>query len=58
MTMVSRIKRATLGSALAATLVAGLAVVSPNVAMAQGQPSGGYRPAREVFLSVGEGELI
>jgi pilus assembly protein CpaC len=58
MTMVNRIKRATLGSALAATLVAGLAVVSPSAALAQGQPSGGYRPAREVFLSIGEGELV
>ena len=58
MTMVSRIKRATLGSAIAATLVAGLAAVSPGAALAQNAPSGGYRPAREVFLSVGEGELV
>ena len=58
MTNVNRIKRATLGSALAATLVAGLAVIAPSPAVAQNQPSGGYRPAREVFLSVGEGELI
>lgn len=58
MTKVNSIKRATLGSALAATLVAGLAVVSPSPAVAQNQPTGGYRPAREVFLSIGEGELV
>jgi pilus assembly protein CpaC len=58
MTKVNRIKRATLGSALAATLVAGMAVVPPSAAVAQNQPSGGYRPAREVFLSIGEGELV
>ena len=58
MTNVNRIKRVTLGSALAATLVAGLTVIAPGTAVAQNQPSGGYRPAREVFLSVGEGELV
>lgn len=58
MTMVNTIKRATLGTALAAALVAGLTATVPATAMAQNSPSGGYRPAREVFLSVGEGELI
>ena len=57
MTMVNTIKRATLGTALAAALVVGMAATVPSPALAQG-PSSGYRPAREVFLSVGEGELV
>lgn len=57
MKMVNTIKRATLGSALAAALVAGLAATVPAPAFAQGAPSG-YRPSREMFLSLGEGELV
>ncbi len=58
MTMVNTIRRATLGTALAAALVAGVAATLPAAALAQNPPSGGYRPAREVLLSIGEGELI
>lgn len=57
MTTINTIKRATLGTALAAALAAGLAATMQSPAMAQ-SPSSGYRPTREVFLSLGEGELI
>lgn len=50
------IKRASLGMALAAVLAAGLAA-APGPALAQNSANS-YRPTREVFLSVGEGELI
>jgi pilus assembly protein CpaC len=56
MTKSNRIKRAAIGTALAAALAAGFAASAPAPAAAQ--PSSGYRPTREVLLSLGEGELI
>jgi pilus assembly protein CpaC len=50
-------RRATLGAAAAVALAAGIAASSSSPAVAQ-NPSSGYRPTREVQLSVGEGELI
>jgi len=58
MSMVNTIKRAVLSTALGTTLAVGLSATLPAPAMAQNAPSGGYRPAREVLLSIGEGELI
>ena len=50
------IKRSMIGTALAAALATGFAASTPVPASAQ--PSSGYRPSREVLLSLGEGELI
>ena len=49
--------RAALGTAIAAVLTASLAATAPAPAFAQAG-SGTYRPANQVLLSVGEGELI
>src|SRR5918992_25083 len=43
-----------LGLSVAAALAVSLAAPAPVAA----QPSAGYRPTREVLLSIGEGELI
>lgn len=51
------IRRASLGTAIAAALAAATAVAMPTPATAQNQ-SGAYRPTQQVLLSVGEGELI
>jgi len=55
MTTISKMKRATLGSALAAALAAGLAATVPAPAFAQ-QPA--MAPANDVVLSVGDGRLF
>jgi pilus assembly protein CpaC len=55
MTMSNTIKRASLGTALAAALAAGLATM-PIRAMAQ--PSGAVAPANDLALSVGAGRLV
>ena len=49
--------RAALGTAIAAVLTASIAATAPAPAFAQ-SGSGTYRPANQVLLSVGEGELI
>jgi len=56
MTKVSKIRRATLGTAIAAALAAGLAVAAPAPALAQ--PSGTVSPANDVTLSVGAGRMV
>jgi pilus assembly protein CpaC len=55
MTTISKMKRATLGSALAAALAAGLAATVPAPAFAQ-QPA--MAPTNDVVLSVGDGRLF
>jgi pilus assembly protein CpaC len=55
MTKINRMKRATLGTALAVALAAGLAVVATGQAAAQ---SGAVAPANDVTLSVGTGRLV
>ena len=55
MTTISKMKRATLGSARAAALAAGLAATVPAPAFAQ-QPA--MAPANDVVLSVGDGRLF
>ena len=59
MTSLKKIGRARLGTAVAAALAASIAATAmvPTQAAAQ-RPSEGYRPSREVLLSVGEGELV
>ena len=56
MTTIQSIKRATLGTALAAALAAGLATTVPFRAMAQ--PAGVAAPANDITLSVGTGRLV
>ena len=56
MTRFNSIRRATLGSALAAALATGLAVTAPYGAAAQ--PAGAVAPTNEVTLSVGTGRLV
>jgi pilus assembly protein CpaC len=61
MTKTNILNRATIGTALAAVLAAGLAATAPVPANAQQltQTSyGTYRPTRQVLLSVGEGQMI
>ena len=55
MTKINRMKRATIGTALAAALAAGLAVTATGRAVAQ---SGAVAPANDVTLSVGTGRLV
>jgi len=56
MTKAQNIRRATLGTALAAALAAGFAASAPSRALAQG--GGTVAPANEVTLSVGAGRLV
>ena len=56
MTRFNSIKRATLGTALAAALATGLAVTAPYGAAAQ--PAGAVAPTNDVTLSVGTGRLV
>jgi pilus assembly protein CpaC len=56
MTKISNIRRATLGTALAAALAAGLAATAPSRAFAQ--PSGTVAPTNDVTLSVGAGRMV
>jgi pilus assembly protein CpaC len=56
MTKISNIRRATLGTALAAALAAGLAATAPGRALAQ--PSGTVAPTNDVTLSVGAGRMV
>jgi pilus assembly protein CpaC len=56
MTRFKSIKRATLGTALAAALATGLAVTAPYGAAAQ--PAGAVAPTNDVTLSVGTGRLV
>jgi pilus assembly protein CpaC len=56
MTKISNIRRATLGTALAAALAAGLAATAPGRAFAQ--PSGTVAPTNDVTLSVGAGRMV
>ena len=52
----NRIKRATIGTALAAALAAGLAATAPGPAVAQ--PAGAVAPATDITLSVGTGRMV
>jgi pilus assembly protein CpaC len=56
MTKAQKIKRATLGTALAAALAAGFAASAPTRALAQ--PGGAVAPSHDVTLSVGAGRLV
>ena len=56
MTMLKTIRRASLGTALAAALAAGIAVSVPARAFAQ--PAGAEAPSNDVTLSVGTGRLV
>jgi pilus assembly protein CpaC len=56
MKSLNSMKRATLGTALAAVLAAGLAVTAPVRALAQ--PAGAEAPGNDVTLSVGTGRLV
>ncbi|HEX8640767.1 MAG TPA: type II and III secretion system protein family protein [Allosphingosinicella sp.] len=56
MKKIDTIRRATLGTALAAALAAGLAVTAPVRALAQ--PAGAEAPTSEITLSVGNGRLM
>ena len=55
MTKINRMKRATIGTALAAALAAGLAVAATGQAIAQ---AGAVAPANDVTLSVGTGRMV
>ena len=52
----NRIKRATIGTALAAALAAGLAATVPGQAVAQ--PAGAVAPTNDITLSVGTGRMV
>jgi len=56
MTKTSNIRRAAIGTALAAALAAGLAATAPGRALAQ--PSGTVAPTSDVTLSVGAGRMV
>jgi len=56
MTTINKMKRATVGTALAAALAAGFAATAPSRAIAQ--PAGSVAPANDVTLSVGTGRLV
>ena len=56
MTKVSKIRRASLGTALAAALAAGLAAAAPSPALAQ--TAAPVAPANDVTLSVGTGRMV
>lgn len=49
-------RRASIGTAMAAAIVASLAATPPSSALAQ--PAGAVRPTNDVTLSVGEGRLV
>jgi len=55
MTKINRMKRATIGTALAAALAAGIAVTATGRAVAQ---PGAVAPANDVTLSVGTGRMV
>ncbi|HEV2817302.1 MAG TPA: type II and III secretion system protein family protein [Allosphingosinicella sp.] len=52
----NRIKRATIGTALAAALAAGIAASAPGQAVAQ--PAGAVAPTNDITLSVGTGRMV
>jgi pilus assembly protein CpaC len=56
MSKLNIMRRATVGTAIAAVVAASLAGAASAPALAQ--PAGVYRPSNEVLLSVGEGQLI
>lgn len=56
MTKVSKIRRTSLGTALAAALAIGIAAAAPAPAMAQ--PSGALAPTSDITLSVGTGRMV
>ncbi len=56
MITINSIQRATLGTALAAALAAGIAATVPGRAVAQ--PAGAEAPANDINLSVGTGRLV
>jgi pilus assembly protein CpaC len=57
MSKLNMMRRATVGTAIAAVLVASLGGAASAPALAQ-SGTGTYRPSNEVLLSVGEGQLI
>jgi pilus assembly protein CpaC len=57
MTSISMIRRARLGSALAALALGLGAVTAASPANAQ-RPAGTYKPSQQVLLSLGEGQLV
>ena len=58
MTKLNIMRRATVGTAIAAVLAASVTPVMPSLALAAPPPPGTYRPTNKVLLSVGEGEVI
>ena len=56
MSKLNIMRRATVGTAIAAVIAASLAGAASAPALAQ--PAGTYRPTNQVLLSVGEGEVI
>jgi pilus assembly protein CpaC len=58
MTKLNIVRRATVGTAIAAVLAASVTPVMPSLALAAPPPPGTYRPTNKVLLSVGEGEVI
>jgi len=56
MTKINRMKRATIGTALAAALAAGFAASVPSKAIAQ--PAGAVAPTNDLTLSVGTGRMV
>ncbi|MEA3065926.1 MAG: pilus assembly protein CpaC [Sphingomonadales bacterium] len=56
MSKLNIMRRATVGTAIAAVVAASLAGAAPAPALAQS--AGTYRPSNQVLLSVGEGEVI
>ena len=51
-----RMKRAGIGTALAAALAAGLAATAPGQAVAQ--PAGAVAPANDITLALGQGRMV
>jgi pilus assembly protein CpaC len=58
MTTIKRMKRATLGTAIAAALAAGVAATAPSQAIAQGGRSVQPVPTTDLTLSVGAGRMV
>ena len=58
MTKINKMKRATLGTALAAALAAGLAATAPSQALAQAGRAVQPVPTNDLTLSVGTGRMV
>ena len=58
MNRINKIGRRSLSAAIVGALALSLAATAVSTSAAAQAPPSGYRPTREVFLSIGEGELI